>query len=76
LSTKSQPKTAAAPAAQLSHCPPETINEMYMQLGYLRGTGYEHATRMTELFNKIIATHTTEAPLANANNLGHLQKSN
>ena len=27
-----------------------------MQLGYLRGTGYEHATRMTELFNKIIAT--------------------
>ena len=29
---------------------------MYHHLGFLRGTGYEHATRMTELFNKIIST--------------------
>ena len=56
MSTKNQPKVAASTTTQLSHCPPDTINEMYMQLGFLRGTGYEHATRMTELFNKIIAT--------------------
>ena len=57
MSTKNQPKAAPTTAVtQLSHCPPESIMEMYMQLGYLRGTGYEHATRMTELFNKIIST--------------------
>lgn len=61
MSKTNQPKTtAAATVAQLSHCPPDTINEMYMQLGYLRGTGYEHAPRITELFNKIIATYTVE----------------
>jgi hypothetical protein len=62
LSTKNQPKAAvAATTTQLSHCPPDTINEMYMQLGFLRGTGYEHATRMTELFNKIVITYTEAA---------------
>jgi hypothetical protein len=60
LSTKA-PQKAAAPTTHLSHCPPETIHEFYYQLGVLRGNGYEHATRMTELFNKIIATYTTEA---------------
>lgn len=60
MSTKPQPKAATpAPVAQLSNCPPDTIHEMVYHLGYLRGTGYEHATRMTELFNRIIATYTS-----------------
>jgi hypothetical protein len=29
---------------------------MYHLLGFLRGTGYEHAARMTDLFNRIIAS--------------------
>jgi len=67
LSTKPQTKattTAAPVTTQLSHCPPDTIHEMYMQLGFLRGTGYEHATRMTELFNKIISTYTSPTEAA------------